>query len=226
MTHWVLPPPRRLCWWTGCEVLPFTMGTRTKRNTYHVCYRVRIHSAWTSWYRQGLNAVCSLSCSEWAKMTFLHLVQVCLELVNTSIVNWWDTSVANWWLIFWWWRPYVVWNAHQHDCWHFPKFWASWKGSHSPYIPCLGPWSYFWCVETTLFAFPLCFTSENEPALAFHVKSMRAAQFIKLDGRALNGGNWNLAYPSWVRKTKRAMAWGLAAPFAALVDDIFVSPST
>ena len=55
---------------------------------------------------------------------------------------------------------------------------------------------------------------------------MRAAQFIKLDGRALNGGNSNLAYPSRVRKTKRVMARGLTAPFAALVDDISVSPST
>ena len=53
---------------------------------------------------------------------------------------------------------------------------------------------------------------------------MRAAQFIKLDGRALNGGNSNLAYPSRVRKTKRAMAQGLAAPFVALVDDIFCLP--
>ena len=68
--------------------------------------------------------------------------------------------------------------------------------------------------------------SENELALAFHVKSMRAAQFIKLDGRALNRGNSNLAYSSQVRKTKRAMAQGLAAPFVALVDDISVSPST
>ena len=99
MTHWVSLPPCRLCWWTGCEALPFTMGPRMKRNTYHVCYHVRIRSAWTSWYRQGLNAVHSSSCSEWAKMTFLHLVQVCLELVNTSIVNWWDTSIANWWLM-------------------------------------------------------------------------------------------------------------------------------
>ena len=66
---------------------------------------------------------------------------------------------------------------------------------------------------------------ENDPALAFHVKSMRAAQFIKLDGRALNGGNSNLAYLSQVRETKRAMAQGLAAPFAALVDDIFFLPS-
>ena len=48
--------------------------------------------------------------------------------------------------------------------------------------------------------------SENELALAFHVKSMRAAQFIKVGGRALNRGNSNLAYPSQVRKTKRAMA--------------------
>ena len=54
---------------------------------------------------------------------------------------------------------------------------------------------------------------------------MRAAQFIKLDGRALNGGNLNLAYPSRVRKTKRAMAQGLTAPFAELVDDIFCLPS-
>ena len=49
---------------------------------------------------------------------------------------------------------------------------------------------------------------------------------MKLDGRAVNGGNSNLAYPSRVRKTKRAMARGLAAPFAALVDNISVSPST
>ena len=35
---------------------------------------------------------------------------------------------------------------------------------------------------------------------------MRAAQFIKLDGRVLNGENSNLAYPSRVRETKRAMA--------------------
>ena len=53
---------------------------------------------------------------------------------------------------------------------------------------------------------------------------MRAAQFIKLDGRALNGGNLNLAYPSRVRETKRAMAQGLAASFAAPVDDIFCLP--
>ena len=67
--------------------------------------------------------------------------------------------------------------------------------------------------------------SENEPGLAFHVKSMRVAQFIKLDGRSLNGGNLNLAYPSRVRKTKRAMARGLTTPFVALVDDIFCLPS-
>ena len=66
--------------------------------------------------------------------------------------------------------------------------------------------------------------SENKPALAFDVKSMRVAQFIKLDGRALNRGNLNLAYPSRVRKIKRAMARGLATPFAALVDDIFCLP--
>ena len=66
--------------------------------------------------------------------------------------------------------------------------------------------------------------SENKPALAFHVKSMRAAQFIKLDGRALNEENLNLAYPSRVRETKRAMAQGLTAPFVAPVDDIFCLP--
>ena len=66
---------------------------------------------------------------------------------------------------------------------------------------------------------------ENELALAFHVKSMIAAQFIKLDGGALNGGNVNLPCPSQVRKTKWAMAQGLTTPSAALVDDIFCLPS-
>ena len=81
-------------------------------------------------------------------------------------------------------------------------------------------------LKTTLFTFPLCFSSENEPALAFHVKSMRAAQFIKLDGRALKGGNSKSAYPSRVRKTKMAMARGPAAALRHQWTTSSVSPPT
>ena len=45
--------------------------------------------------------------------------------------------------------------------------------------------------------------SKDRPALAFHVKSMRAAQSIKLDGRAPNGEFLDPAHPSWIGETKR-----------------------
>ena len=45
--------------------------------------------------------------------------------------------------------------------------------------------------------------SKNRPALAFHVKSMRVAQFIKLDGRALNGEFLDPAHPSRIGETKK-----------------------
>ena len=54
-----------------------------------------------------------------------------------------------------------------------------------------------------LFASLLNPTSKDELALAFHVKSMRAAQFIKLDGRALNGEFLDPAHPSQIGETKR-----------------------
>ena len=79
----------------------------------------------------------------------------------------------------------------------------------------------------TLFASLLHPVSRTEPALAFHVKSMRAAQFIKL---ARQNPKWRIFGPSISSlnfgRPKGIMAWGLADPLTALVDDIFVSPPT
>ena len=55
----------------------------------------------------------------------------------------------------------------------------------------------------TLFASLFNPVSKDGSALAFHVKSMRPAQFIKLDGRAPNGEFLDLAYLSRVGETKR-----------------------
>ena len=60
----------------------------------------------------------------------------------------------------------------------------------------------------TLFALLLNPVSKDEPALAFHVKSMSAAQFIKLDGRAPSRRILDLVHLSRVRETKRGYgAW-------------------
>ena len=55
----------------------------------------------------------------------------------------------------------------------------------------------------TLFASLLNPVLKDGPALAFHVKSMRAAQLIKLDGRAPNGEFLDPVYPSQIWETKR-----------------------
>ena len=70
------------------------------------------------------------------------------------------------------------------------------RGPHSPYILCLSPKSYFLCVVMILFASLLNPVSKDGPALAFHVKSMRVTQFIKLDGRAPSGEFLDPAHPS------------------------------
>ena len=54
-----------------------------------------------------------------------------------------------------------------------------------------------------LFASLLNPVSKDGPALAFHVKSMRVAQFIKLDGRAPNGEFLDPAHRSRIGETKR-----------------------
>ena len=54
-----------------------------------------------------------------------------------------------------------------------------------------------------LFASLLNPVSKDGLTLAFHVKSMRVAQFIKLDGRALNGEFLDPAHPSRIGETKR-----------------------
>ena len=77
------------------------------------------------------------------------------------------------------------------------------RGPRSPYILCFSPWSYFWCVVMILFASLLNPVSKDGLALAFHVKSMRVTQFIKLDGRALNREFLNPAHPSQIGETKR-----------------------
>ena len=64
---------------------------------------------------------------------------------------------------------------------------------------------------TILFASLLNPVSKNGPALAFHVKSMRAAQFIKLDGRAPNGEFLDPARPSRIGETKKG-SWRNASP--------------
>ena len=53
--------------------------------------------------------------------------------------------------------------------------------------------------------------SKNGLALAFHVKSMRVAQFIKLDGRAPNGEFLDPAPPSQIGETKKG-SWHKASP--------------
>ena len=63
---------------------------------------------------------------------------------------------------------------------------------------------------TILFASLLNPVSKNGVALAFHVKSMRAAQFIKLDGRALNGEFLDPAHPSRIGETKKG-SWRKAS---------------
>ena len=63
---------------------------------------------------------------------------------------------------------------------------------------------------TILFASLLNPISKNRPALAFHVKSMRAAQFIKLDGRAPNGEFLDPACPSQIGETKKG-SWRKAS---------------
>ena len=62
-----------------------------------------------------------------------------------------------------------------------------------------------------LFASLLNPVSKNGPALAFHVKSMRVAQFIKLDGRAANGEFLDPAHPSQIGETKKG-SWHKALP--------------
>ena len=87
------------------------------------------------------------------------------------------------------------------------------RGPRSPYILCLRPLSYFWCVVMILFTSLLNPISKNGLALAFHVKSMRAAQFIKLDSRALNREFLDPTRPSRIGETKKKKgSWRKASP--------------
>ena len=64
---------------------------------------------------------------------------------------------------------------------------------------------------TILFTSLLNPVSKDGLALAFHVKSMRAAQFIKLDGRALNREFLDPAHPSQIGETKKG-SWREVSP--------------